>query len=300
MKPLFLFAFIASVFLWPSCSEAVGVDSAFDAVFVRPLATANVIVVRSKDGTERSVRLFGVACPVTPQPHARQAVDFLTSRLKGASLSVEVLTTDNQGLPVAWVRSMDGTRINEEILQKGLGWWDEPNAPDATKLRKYTVEALTAGKGLWKDTAPLAPWDYRASHNLPLVTYKVEPEANVAKETEAAKEETPTLAAKGTMKARPALPAIPQEYMGLVAKHRPRIAQDAQGNPLGLTASDISSIPGATQIGLQNGDIVTSINGMAITNPAQLMGMYGKLRNARQLDIQIIRDGGPIAISIPL
>jgi endonuclease YncB( thermonuclease family) len=303
LKPVFQFLFVASVFLWAPCSGAADTDllpDAFDAVFVKALATADVIVVKDKDGTEQPIRLFGVACPVAPQPHAQQVVGFLATHLKDASLSVEILTTDNKDLPVAWVHTDDGTRLNDQMLQMGLAWWDEPNAPHSRTLKKYTAEALIAGKGLWKALAPLAPWDYRASHNLPVVTYKVEPEPKMAKKTEAAKEETPTLAAKGTMKARPTLSAIPEDYMGLVAKHQPRIAQDAQGNPLGLTASDISSIPGANQIGLQNGDIVTSINGMAITNPAQLMGVYGKLKNARNLDIRIIRDGGPIIISIPL
>jgi endonuclease YncB( thermonuclease family) len=288
------------------CVCAVLVSSAhgasFEAVFVGAGSTADTLQLKRDDGTIQPIRLYGVASPLAEQRFARKSVDWVNKRLKGTSLMVETVSEDNSGLPVAWVRPVEGPSVNEQLVREGLAWIDEPNAPNARKLKKLVAQALIHGKGLWKDSAPLAPWDYRTSHGMKPVTYTVELAPEEPPETVEVKE-TPTLAAKGTAKPRssiPGLEAIPKQFRGLVSKHQPRIARDDTGTPLGLTASDISSIPGAGLIGFQNGDIVSAINGIPITNEGQLLGLANQLRGAKELKLQIIRNGGPISLSIPL
>lgn len=259
-------------------ADGVSVPSTLEGTIVKPLLTADVIVIKGSDGTERPIRLFGVATPVAGQLHAQRAIDFLAPLVKGLPVTVEILAEDNEGLPVAWIRGENGIVINEQLIQAGLAWWDENNAPEANRLKKLAAEALVAGTGLWKDSAPLAPWDYRTSHNLPPVSYTVETESNMEESLETVEPMVPTLAAKGTPQPPSPAPAAPveiapEDYLSLAAKHQPHIARDPQGNALGLTASDITSIPGASQLGFQNGDIVRSINGIALTNEAQLFGL---------------------------
>ncbi len=278
-----------------------GAPPSFSGTLLHAQPTADVVRVKTTAGAERPVRLYGIACPVAGQVNATLAGSLIASYKQREAVDVEVLTEDRDGLPVAWVRLKEGPSLNEILVRDGFAWWDEPNAPDARHLSNLMVEALQAKRGLWKNAAPLAPWDYRISHSLPPVSYTVLQKAPEAAEPAPVPSETPTIAAKGTMKPKPAgLPEIPEDYMGLVVKHQPRIARDEQGNALGLTASDIGNIPGANQLGFQNGDIVQSINGIQLTNEAQLFGLVGQLQGAKELNLKINRGGKPIVIKIPL
>ena len=274
----------------------------FDGTLLHPQSTADVVLVKSAEGVVKPVRLFGVACPVAGQPQAEAAVAFYKTLGKEVAVTVEPLVVDNGGLTVARVRLGKGPTLGERLLAAGLAWWDEPNAPKANKLKKLSAKALVAGTGLWKDSTPLAPWDYRAGHGMAPVKYTVKAEAVAEKAEEAPKEETPTLAAKGEAKPRPAMPAgvAPEDYLSLAAKHQPHIARDGQGNPLGLTASDIAGIPGASQVGFQNGDIVRSVNGIQLTSEAQMFGLVGQLQGAKELRLEVIRNGKPVTLRIPL
>ena len=50
------------------------------------------------------------------------------------------------------------------------------------------------------------------------------------------------------------------------------------------------------KIGLQNGDIIKSINGMDITNPTQALALYGSLRTASNLTVTVLRGGKEITL----
>ncbi|MDX8412144.1 MAG: PDZ domain-containing protein, partial [Mariprofundaceae bacterium] len=59
-----------------------------------------------------------------------------------------------------------------------------------------------------------------------------------------------------------------------------------------IVGFEISSIvPGSIfeRIGLQNGDVIQSINGQSLTDPQQAMQMYQELRNASQLSVALLR-----------
>jgi len=286
-------------------------SKSFTGTVVRPLPTADVLLVKDSEGAERLVRLYGVSCPVAGQAHAQKAGDFINQTVQGASVTAEVLAVDSDDLPVAWLRAGEGPSINERLLQAGLAWWDELNAPQATRLKKIASGALAAGAGLWKDPAPLAPWDYRTSRNLLPVAYTVEAGPDEDEMLESVEAKTPTLTAKGTAApprvtppaaapAAPAAPEVPVDYLSLAAKHQPHIARDPEGNALGLTAKDITAIPGAGEFGFQDGDIVRSVNGIALTNEGQLLGLIGQLQNAQELKLVVIRNGQPVDVTIPL
>ncbi len=66
----------------------------------------------------------------------------------------------------------------------------------------------------------------------------------------------------------------------------------SNGKMNGFIISNI--VPGSLyqQAGLQNGDIIMAINGEKITNAAQAMGIYAKLKSAPSLDLQLQRGSG--------
>jgi type II secretion system protein C len=69
------------------------------------------------------------------------------------------------------------------------------------------------------------------------------------------------------------------------------------GKTNGFSLSEIE--PGSVfdEMGLQEGDVLRSINGQPITDPSQAMQMMAALRNTTQLSIQVLRDGHPTTLT---
>ena len=49
--------------------------------------------------------------------------------------------------------------------------------------------------------------------------------------------------------------------------------------------------------GSQEGDVLRSVNGQQMTDPGQAMQMMSALRNATQINIQVLRDGHPTTLT---
>jgi general secretion pathway protein C len=69
------------------------------------------------------------------------------------------------------------------------------------------------------------------------------------------------------------------------------------GKTNGFALSEIE--PGSVfdEMGLQEGDVLRSVNGQTITDPTQAMQMMTALRNASQITLQVLRDGQPTTLS---
>lgn len=55
-----------------------------------------------------------------------------------------------------------------------------------------------------------------------------------------------------------------------------------------------------TQLGFQSGDLVTSVNGMALDDPANTMRLYQTMRAASEAVFVLQRDGQPVSVSVSL
>ncbi len=72
------------------------------------------------------------------------------------------------------------------------------------------------------------------------------------------------------------------------------------GKTDGFSISEV--VPGSVfdQLGLRNGDLVTSIDGRPVTNPMQAMGLMQAMKTQSALDLTIDRDGAPTSVHIDL
>lgn len=267
---------------------------------IRAEGTQGDLVTVSREGKPMTIRLYGVACPVAGQPLADGATSRVLEAAMESTVTVELVGQDTAGTPVARVTLPDGRSLNEDLVRQGLAWWDAPNTPEARGLQRAATEAISAKRGLWSTPAPLAPWDYRASNGLEPVVYQKAGPVPVKPTTPAPPQQTPTIQARGDGQAEDYFPEDPAEHMALMIKHQPRIVYDKAGKPVGLTADDIASVPGAKRVGLQNGDIVRSVNGIALTDEAQVLGLVTQLQDVKQLDLAVQRNGAITKITIPL
>lgn len=289
--------------------------------------TAGDLITVNHGGASTQMRLYGIDCPENGQAYAAESKDQMTKSVLDTSVSVHVLTVDSLEIPVALVFDGTGNSLSHVLVRDGLAWWDERNAAKDAMLRKLNAEAVVAGLGIFSDPAALAPWDYRSSHELPDFTYaldKAEPVPEPAAAAEAPKEAPRTISAKGTMTedrpraavaAPPAgqkpvgglplsVPGLPDDALkdvdlgGLMMKHQPRIATDASGRPLGLTANNVGSIPYASQYGFQEGDIISRVNGIAIESEAQIFSLIPQFQNVKNFQVEVLRNGQMVNIPI--
>lgn len=257
------------------------------------------------------IRIYGVDSPEEGQNFYTEAKQFLKEKIGDKEVDIEILTTDNLDYRVCNVLTEEGENISEILIKEGYAWWDDENAKEALTLKKLCAEAIREKKGLWADTSPLAPRDYRKSKGLTLISYKIEKKVEEKKEAE--KEKT-VLKAKGnevyTGTFSSNAPVIdvskinfnetkidPQQ---LLMKHTPTVARDESGKPIGLAVPNINQIPYANALGFQDGDIISSVNGYPITDFSQAMPLYEKLKGVKELNVQVIRGGKPINIPIRL
>ncbi len=106
-----------------------------------------------------TIRLEGIDCPERNQPYADQARDALMAMTKDRKLWIIVQGTDRYNRTLANVH--DGnTFINGEMIRLGLAWhYAQYN--DDTRLADLQTAAQRGQIGLWQDSNPEPPWDYR-------------------------------------------------------------------------------------------------------------------------------------------
>ena len=75
---------------------------------------------------------------------------------------------------------------------------------------------------------------------------------------------------------------------------------DERGNLAGVTASNWNAFPLAGQLGLQNGDVIQSVNNEVIDSEQKIMELMTKYRNASTFRLGILRDGQPRVMTVTL
>lgn len=268
-----------------------------------------------RNGTATTIRLYGADAPEPDQKGHEDAVNYVKEHFLNAEVNVHILTEDSEKVPVALVVTLESESIGHNMVAQGQAWWDQQNTPKDMLLRKLNATAITQGLGLYADATALSPYDFRDSRGLTHATYTLDKPEPKPKPKPAPKEEVKSISAKGTMtQDRPRTTAPTQKPAGAVSipkdanidadlpslmiRHQPRIATDENGNPLGLTATDVGAIPYASQLGFRDGDIVSQVNGVPIQSEAQIMSLIPQFKDVKQFQVEVIRNGQRVTIPI--
>lgn len=279
--------------------------------------TATVIAVPAGDvlsleraGESARVRLWGIDAPEAGQPFAEEAAARVKELVLGKTVKAEVITQDTAGMNVARVTYGQELDLAETLVAEGLAWWDQRRANEARALKLGNAEAIREKRGLWADDAPLAPWDYRLSHDLEDFAYAGGNAPVLPAESEAPEEEIKSVSASGTgvklfgtnpgtnPGAAPTEAPTAADLPSLLVRHQPRVVNDASGSPMGITAGDIGQIPFARQFGFQDGDVVTNVNGVAIRGMQQVPQLISQFKNVKQFNVTVMRGGQPVTLQI--
>lgn len=122
-------------------------------------------VLRTGDGRKLRIRIEGIDAPEKGQPFAGVSRRHLAGLLRDRSLRLEVRKVDRYGRQVARVHD-GGTDVGLAQLQAGLAWfyrrYQSEQEPEVRRAyARAEARARDAAVGLWRDDAPLPPWEQR-------------------------------------------------------------------------------------------------------------------------------------------
>lgn len=122
---------------------------------------------RVRKGRETvEVRLYGVDSPEWGQAYGNRAKRYLKAKINRSAVTVSPKDVDRYGRTIALVSS-SGLLLNRELVREGLAWMYPrycKEQPLCSELKKIERKAMAGGRGLWRDKAPVPPWQWRRKH----------------------------------------------------------------------------------------------------------------------------------------
>jgi len=123
------------------------------------------ITVLDDTRTQHKIRLTGIDAPEKRQAFGNVSKESLAEQVAGQSVAVEWNKVDRYGRKVGKVL-LEGRDCNLEQVKRGLAWHykqyqREQSLADRQSYADAEVKARAAKVGLWRDGAPMPPWDFR-------------------------------------------------------------------------------------------------------------------------------------------
>lgn len=157
MKTFRLAALVLVPILVSACSST---DSQPNGDYrVVKVVDGDTVHLRSANGDQVKVRLVCIDAPERSQPYGRASTKNLSRLIGGQSVQLEDRGTDRYGrtLGLIWANGYD---MNWQMIKDGYAW-DYKRYTCGSSYRKAEKQARQAKKGLWVDTNPVPPWEYR-------------------------------------------------------------------------------------------------------------------------------------------
>lgn len=115
------------------------------------------------------VRLAGIDAPERRQPFGERSKQALADLVFDREVVVEALKIDRYGRTIGkvWIGQLD---VGLEMLKVGLAWHykayeREQSQRDRQEYGDAQSSAKVRSLGLWQDSSPVPPWDFRRATN---------------------------------------------------------------------------------------------------------------------------------------
>lgn len=110
--------------------------------------------------TQVKVRLNGIDCPEKRQAFGARAKQLTSDLAFGKTVTVRPTGKDRYGRTLGEVILPDGRVLNQELVAAGMAWHYTRYSKDRS-LARLERQAREARVGLWSETRPVAPWEFR-------------------------------------------------------------------------------------------------------------------------------------------
>ncbi len=112
------------------------------------------------DNLQLKIRINGIDAPKKKQSFCNKSQEYLSSLIFGKRINIDVQSKDNYGRYLAYVYSPDGKDVALLMLHEGMAWHFTKYDNNKVYSDAENV-ARKAKRGLWSDSSPIAPWDFR-------------------------------------------------------------------------------------------------------------------------------------------
>lgn len=132
------------------------------------VADGDTVTVMDARHASYRIRLAGIDAPEKRQPWGKVSAYALSERVAGQEVKVLWHKRDRYHRLVGVVL-VGGADAGLAQIAEGLAWHyvayeQEQNPDDRLRYASAEAQARAQRSGLWRDPAPIPPWDWRRSH----------------------------------------------------------------------------------------------------------------------------------------
>lgn len=129
------------------------------------VADGDTITVLDTHKNQHKIRLQGIDAPEKSQPYGQKSKQSLYQLVHSQMVSIEFQNKDKYGRIVGKV-ILNGNDICFEQIKLGMAWHykryqSEQPKEDRETYSQAEQSAKSQSLGLWKDTNPIPPWEFR-------------------------------------------------------------------------------------------------------------------------------------------
>lgn len=132
-------------------------------VTVVGVSDGDTFTVINRDKLQLRIRVYGIDAPEKGQAFGNLAKQALSSYIAGREVEIDVQSQEKWGRFVAKVYTPEGEDVALLMLRSGMAW-HYAHFDGTQEYADVQADASRAGIGLWTETNPMAPWDYRKHH----------------------------------------------------------------------------------------------------------------------------------------
>lgn len=113
-----------------------------------------------QDNKPVRIRLANIDAPEKKQAYGRWSTNQLKSLIAAQPVTVTYTQSDRYGRIIGRVFMTNGIEANRFMVKSGAAWvYERYNTDD--ELPALQLEAQKMKRGLWADSQPLPPWEWR-------------------------------------------------------------------------------------------------------------------------------------------
>ena len=157
---------LSCTILFLACSSFVSADTLNGRVI--SIADGDTLTIIDQTNSQHKIRLAGIDTPEKNQSFGQQAKTSLADLVFNQHINIDYTKIDQYGRIVGKIK-LNGRDINLIQIQSGLAWHykkyqKEQSVEDRHAYASAEDAARGAGLGLWGESNPVPPWDFRRQH----------------------------------------------------------------------------------------------------------------------------------------
>lgn len=157
LRQSWVLLFCCSTLLFTSHAVLAATETLYGRVV--KVSDGDTLTLLTAAHAQIKVRMAEIDAPEKKQAYGQSAKESLSSLIFDQQVTVIVDNIDRYGRSVGHIR-LGNMDVNAEQIRRGFAWvyLTYSHNQNLINLQK---QAKNAGRGLWRDAAPVAPWDFR-------------------------------------------------------------------------------------------------------------------------------------------